>query len=120
MTISFKNQTITVIRAGVVVERGDDMLDWDNATEYQLLGCRLQPMATDEVLFTGSAGGGGVARDAIVTRWKVYGPASPDIGPRDRARVDGVVYEVDGQIQEWPSPTGTLAHSEFVLKVVAG
>jgi hypothetical protein len=118
MTISFKIETVTVIRAAVVVERGDNMPDWVNATEHPLPGCRLQPMATDEVLFSGS-GSGGMARDAVVTRWKLFGPYDADLTALDRVRA-GVVYEVDGQVQRWRSPTGRLAHIEVVLRRVDG
>lgn len=118
--ISFKNQTVTVIRAAVIVERGDDMRDWSNATEHESPGWRVQPMATDEVLFSGSGGGGGTARDAVITRWKGFGPYDADITAHDRVRHFGAVYEVDGQIQRWPSPSGGLAHTECVLRLVEG
>lgn len=121
MTLSFKNQTITVIRPGTVLERGDDLLDWDSATEHFVDDCRLQPMATEEVLFTGSAASeGGTARDAVVTRWKWFGPYDADLDPRDRIRYEGIEYEVDGQVRRWPSPTERLAHAEAVFRRVDG
>jgi hypothetical protein len=119
--ISFKNQTITVIRASRIEERGDEILNWDAASEWDIDGCRLQPMATEEVQFTGSvASEGGTARSAIVTRWKVFGPVGADIAPLDRARYVDDVYDVEGQIGRWPSPSEALAHTEFVLRRVEG
>src|SRR5690606_41121028 len=56
-------------------------------------------MASDEVLFSGSVTNeGGTARDGIVTRWKLFTPANPNLTPHDRIRYGGVVYEIDGQI----------------------
>lgn len=122
MTLSFKNQTVTVVRAvDFIEERGDLFPDWSTAEEHQLDGCRLQPMASDEIHFTGTDDAeGGVARTAIITRWRLFTPPSPDLNPHDRVRYDGVVYEIDGQVLDWPSPTGMLAHSEVVLKRVDG
>ena len=122
MTISFKNQTVTVIRpVNYIEERGDRFPDWSTAEEHELRGCRVQPMASDEVLFSGSVTNeGGTARDGIVTRWKLFTSANPNLTPHDRIRYDGVVYEIDGQVLDWPSPTSALAHSEVVLKRVDG
>lgn len=117
--ISFKNQTITVLRPTFVVERGDEVPDWSNPTQHLITGCRLQPMSADEVLFSG-AGGGGTARNAVVSRWKLLLPSGADITEHDRVRYADAVYEVDGFVQHWPSPTGALAHGEAVLRRVEG
>lgn len=119
MTVSFATDTVTVIRPAWIVERGDEIPDWSSASEHQITGCRVQPMSGEEVLFSGS-GGGGAARDAVISRWKLFAPTGADITERDRVRHQGVVYEVDGSIQRWPSPTGTLAHTEAVLQRVEG
>lgn len=118
--ISFKNQTVTVVRPTTIVERGDTMFNWDITTQHDISGCRLQPMATEEAHFTGSSQGGGTARDAIVTRWMLFTPPGPDLTPYDRVRHGGVDYEVEGQVRNWPSPTGALVHSEVVLRRVDG
>jgi len=122
MTISFKNQAVTVVRPTEWIdERGDRFPNWETAAEHDLVGCRLQPMASDEVHFTGASDAeGGTARTAIITRWRLFTPVDPDLGPHDRVRYDGTVYEIDGQVQDWPSPTGMLAHSEVVLRRVDG
>lgn len=121
MVISFKTETITVIRPTYITERGNQIPDWDNTTEHSVTGCRVQPMAGEEVLFSG-AGEGGQARDAVVSRWKIFGPdgAAMDLDEQDRVRHAGIVYEVDGYIQRWPSPTGVLRHDEAVLRRVDG
>src|SRR5690606_23066407 len=122
MTISFKNKTVTVIRPVNYIDgRGECLSDWSTAEEHELLGCRVQPMASCDVLMSGSVTNeGGTAWDGIVTRWKLFTSANPNLTPHDRIRYDGVVYEIDGQVLDWPSPTSTLAHSEVVLKRVDG
>lgn len=107
MTISFKNQTITVIRPAWIVDRGDLVPDWDNATEHQISGCRVQPAAGDEVHGN---------RDAIANRWHLYAPPNADIDSLDRVRHQGVTYEVEGDIRRWPSPTGALANTQATLE----
>lgn len=121
MALSFTNQTVTVLRPSYVIERGTRTPVWDPpASESRVSGCRVQPMQGEEVLFSGS-GGGGTARDARVTAWKLFGPPGMPIDARDRVRApDGRVYEVDGPPQEWPSPTGMLRHTEARLKLVEG
>lgn len=118
--ISFKNQTITVLRPTLIVERGDEVPDWSlPPAQHLIAGCRLQPMSADEVLFSG-AGGGGTARNAVVSRWRLLLPADADLHEHDRVRYEGNDYEVDGLVQHWPSPTGALAHGEAVLRRVEG
>lgn len=107
--ISFKNQTVTVIRAPLIAERGDQIRDWDNAVEHQVAGCRMQPQ-------TGAEGTGERRADAVQLRWKLFAPPGADIVEQDRVRRDGIVYEVAEYVQHWPSPTGTLAHTEVVLQ----
>ena len=43
MTVSFKNQTVTVVRPTEWIdERGDRFPNWETAAEHDLVGCRLQ------------------------------------------------------------------------------
>lgn len=120
--ISFKKQTVEVIRPiEWFEERGDRIPNWDTAVEHELEGCRLQPMATDEIHFTGSMEAeGGTGRHGVITRWRLFTPPQPDLESHDRVRYDGAVYEVDGAVQDWPSPTGILVHAEVILRRVDG
>jgi hypothetical protein len=117
--ISFKNQTIIVVRAAQIVERGDTVLDWDNVTEHEISGCRVQPRVGEEVLFSGD-GGSGAGRDAVISRWWLTLPSGADITSQDRVKWQGAVYEVDGTVQWWESPTRALAHGEAVLRRAEG
>lgn len=109
--ISFATQTVTVIRAVWVSERGDEIPDWDNATEHDITGCRFQPGATTEVHDN---------RDALVSSPALFAPVDADLNARDRVRFGGDVYDVDGEIRRWLSPTGALAHAEATLRKVDG
>lgn len=111
MTISFKNQTVTVIRPAWVNERGTLIPDWGNVTEHTVTGCRVQPAAGDEVHGL---------RDAVINRWNLYAPPAADIEATDRVRYAGIVYDVEGEIRRWPSPTGFLANTQATLQRVEG
>ena len=113
--ISFASDTVTVVRAPVVVDRyGAEVRDWANATRTLLEGCRVQPLD--------SSGGQIIEprRDAVVTRWRLFAPAGADLVATDRVEWQGGTYEVDGDVQRWSSPTGALAHVEALLRRVEG
>jgi hypothetical protein len=101
---------LTVIRAATVVERGTPILDWGNATEHTLARCIVHPVVGEEVHDN---------RDAVVNRWKVFVDGG-DITALDRVRYQGIVCDVDGDIQSWPGPIPALTHLEFELERVQG
>lgn len=109
--ISFATQTVTVIRAAWVTERGDEIADWTAATEHAVSGCRFQPGSTSEVHDN---------RDALVSSPVLFAPYDADLLARDRVRIDSTVYDVEGEPRRWQSPTGALAHSEITLRRVDG
>lgn len=115
------NQTVTVLKPAWVAERGNQIPDWDYATKATVTGCRLQPAQGDEVHFSGSSStDGGTARDAVITRFKLFGPPGMDVSALDRVTFRGRTFEVEGPPQHWPSPTGLLVHTELYLRVVEG
>jgi len=103
---------VTVIRPVYITERGDQVTNWDNATEHTVTGCRVQPASGQDVQ--------SATRDAVIDRWTLFAPAAADIDVRDRIRYGGTVYEIDGNLRHWPSPSGALAHTEATLKHVGG
>ena len=105
--------TLTRIRPAFTSERGDQIPDWLNASEAELTGCRVQPMAGEEVTEPQN-------RDSVTTAWKVYAPSGTDVRSTDRIRYAGTLYEVNGSVRNWPSPTGTLASTQFELRRVDG
>jgi hypothetical protein len=111
VTVSFATDTVTVIRAARVTERGDEYLDWDDTTEHDIERCRWQPGGGSELHGR---------RDGIVTEANLFAPLGADIDARDRIRFAGVVYDIDGPLKPWRSATGALAHTEIALKIAEG
>lgn len=110
--ISFLTDTVTRIRASLADDGyGNEVRDWPNAVETDLYGYRVQPERGSEYT---------IDREAITTRWRLFGPAGDDIQDTDRLRHRGVVYDIEGSVEDWPSPTGALAHIEARLIRVEG
>jgi hypothetical protein len=98
---------------------GDSVLDWDHATATTLDGVFVSPVAEPEQLAAG--------RDTVITRWRLQVPLDAAEGlpagalqATDRVVYDGKTYEVDGQPERWPSPTGTMDHVDAFLVLTEG
>ena len=105
-------QTVVTVRPGSFKDSyGNDTPDWGNAIRTTVRGCSLQPLAGAELLPVG--------RDAVETSWQLIAPPG-DLQATDRIESDGVTYEVDGEVQRWFTPWGTLDHIQAHLKVVRG
>lgn len=112
MSIGFHRDTVTVLDAALVTDGyGNPVPDWANATETEVTECRLQPERGTEYL---------TDREAVTTRWRLFGPAGMPIQDTSRVRHNGIVYDVDGSVERWPSPTGALAHTEALLRRAKG
>lgn len=109
--ISFANDIIGILTATTATDHGNTILDWTNPTAVTQDGCRVQPVPGAEQL---------LGRDEVVSRWRLLAPADAPLTAANRVRWAGVDYEVDGQVQAQPSPTGYLAHIEALLKRVDG
>ena len=107
-----RREAATVIEPVMVDDRGALVPDYTNATEHHESGWGIQPMAADEETARG--------RQAVVTRLKAMGPIDTKLDERGRVRYNGDLYEVEGTIRRWGSPTGHLAHVEAVLRRVEG
>jgi head-tail adaptor len=106
---SFARQTVTVLRAAETTDRyGNPMSDWSSPNTHDISGCVLQPLAGEETL--------SLDADSVLSRWSLDTPADADLTATDRVSYAGEVYEVDGQIGDWPSPTGRLRHRQAMLK----
>lgn len=115
MPLSFHQQTVTRVRAGLTPDRyGDSVRDWANATLADLPGCRVLPDTND------TAPSNVVDRDRVIDRWLLFAPPDTDLVASDRVRLDDGDYEVDGDVMHWPSPTGRIAHLEVRLMRVKG
>lgn len=102
-------QTVTVWRASVVTDHGNDVRDWGTADSHDLDNCSVQPAPGPEDR---------INRDAITTIWTVYAPITADVLDTDRVEVNGIRYDIDGSVRRWQ--TGILDHLEIPLKDVEG
>lgn len=108
---SFARDSVTVLRAQVVEDRyGNESLDWSDPAEHEINECVLQPISGEETL--------SLDGNAVVSRWSFSGPKGADLTAMDRVTYQGETYEIDGYVRRWESPTGSLAHTEAMLKRV--
>lgn len=111
-------QTVTVVRAGVITGRDDLGLPVrgpDIRTSYE--GCSFQPLlgrfASSEQT--------PVDTDLVTTRWRAFLPPEADVTAVDRLEVPGYPdTQVDGRPALWPDETGTPDHVEFLAKLWTG
>ncbi|ALY10737.1 head-to-tail stopper [Arthrobacter phage Suppi] len=106
LPISFARQTLVRLRPTVVDDHGNKTFDYSDPTEFDLKGCIVQPLQASEV---------SVNRDATFTQYQVQAPASHDIRDSDHFRYAGKEYQINGEVQIQPSPTGTLDHATFTI-----
>lgn len=118
MPISFKNQTVTRVRPGTTVKRGDSVPNWapGAVSELSISGCRFQPEIGNEQ----TSNSYGVGRDSVAHRGVLFAPVGADVLATDRVRIGTDTYEIDGPPRHWSSPTGALAHVELTLELVEG
>lgn len=89
MLPSWCQDTVTVLRAPVVVRNGREHRDWTQAESHDLTGCSLQPSSTE-------TGFDGARRDASASAARLLCPPGSDIqGARPRGR--GVAHVGGGR-----------------------
>lgn len=87
--------------------------DWEAAYELSIPGLAFNPGSSNEPTEVG--------RNSVVTQPEVYAHVGDDILAGDRLRIRGLVFQVDGDPQEWRSPfTGWEAGLVVKLKRVEG
>ena len=104
---SFAKETITVQRATTKLERGVEVLDWDNPKTHTIDGCSVQLSWTNSHRDS---------RDAIVLGVFAYLPPDADIAANDKVIYEGAEYCVDGAPFLSKSPTGRLSYIRASLK----
>lgn len=104
--------TITRIRPGEKTVRGSVVPDWSKASELTITGCHGQPAST------------GLSEDGrvlgIMQGITLYAPANADIQAGDRITYNGNTYEINGEVNVWPSATGALDHLVINLRRYSG
>lgn len=88
---------------------GDPTIDWSNPDRKIIRSCDWQPEQGQEI---------SLDRDAVVTRWRWFGPINADVTDQDRLEVDGLVYYIEGSVEEWPGEW--LAHKTALCRRSTG
>lgn len=88
-------ETVQVLSAGTVSDpySGGTVEDWSNPTEVAVDGVLCEPRPAGEPLQD--------ARNQVTSGWTLYFPASAVVTAKNRVRVRGVVYLVDGEAADW-------------------
>jgi len=107
MLVSFATETLTRLRAPLVLDHGSMVQDWEAAEGAELTGWTLQPGAPVEDLQN---------REAIRVDWTAYGPYNADVVATDRIRLPSGDYSVIGEPERWKSPTGRISSTKLLLQ----
>lgn len=107
--LSIWKDEVTIVRPGVITERGSEILDWSNATRTIVKGCSMQPAAT--ALSTDGRVLG------VSDGYTCYMPISAPVLAGDRIEFNGKQYTIAGEVRSWPSVSGRLDH--YILNLEA-
>lgn len=105
-------ETITILRSGAPTQDdyGNDVPGAEE--EIPVAGCAVWPRSSSE---------DDRARMQVTEGLNIVAPYGTDVRPHDRARVRGLLYEVDGDPGEWRSPlTGAKGGVQIELSRVTG
>lgn len=102
------------IRPLVTKDRGDEFLDYEAGTSTPVEDAIVVPVTGME-----SAAAG---RDATMAQYAVTDNTSPKgfWQAKDLVEVDGVRYQIEGPVQEFPSVSGDLSHAYLLVNVWEG
>lgn len=91
------SETVTILRGASATDRyRNPVVDWANPTRTDVDALAVAPTSATEDIAAG--------RDATVTTFDLYLPATTDLRPTDRVEVRGAVYDVDGEPADWRHP----------------
>lgn len=104
---SFCRETVTVLRAPLVDQRGTKVRDWANAVEHYATGCCVQ--------FASTSTDRGEPREAVSDAATLFAPSGADIMAGDRIATSMGEFAVEGHPMPRVSPTGAVSHVECSL-----
>lgn len=111
MRLGIAKTTVVRLRAHVVDEWGQEVLDWEQADRKPIPGCVVYGLASKEM----ESG-----REITGSTVQLLAPFHADIKGGDRVEYDGEVYEIIGAPQKQCSPTGVVSNLEIMLKKWVG
>lgn len=108
------DNTVARVRPLVTTDRGDEFLDYEQATVTPVEDAIVAPVTGMESVTAG--------RDATMAQFSVTDTTSPKGFWRDSdlVEIDGVRYQIEGHVQEFPSVSGDLSHAYLLVNVWEG
>ena len=107
MPLSFMRETVTVLRAPLIMKNGQQTRDWENAASHSVANCQVTAQATTRD-FDGRV-------TNVTDRRTLRTMYDADIQPGDRIVWNGSTYEIDGEVFHTPSPTGRISSTRCSL-----
>lgn len=101
MMPSFCQDSVKILRAPLVDERGTKVRNWTNATEHTIYPCSVQPASTSAYL---------ADRENLHIKMTLYAESNADIKKFDRVVFNDETFEIDGAPYIWKSPSGATSH----------
>lgn len=99
-----------MLRPVETTERGNTVRTYPE-TGPPLNGLLIEPLSTRE---------DNNNRTATITQYRVQAKPTADVRDDDHLFYRGKTYQILGEVQYQPSPTGTLDHLTFVMEVWSG
>lgn len=107
--------TVTVLRAPLTTDgKGNQISDWANATSTTTPAW-LQPVESDAASFEKI-----LNQDRIVSRWRLFLPATADVLATDRITYGADTMFVDGEVQTWSNSVAAHHQEAYLRKVTGG
>lgn len=107
---SFAAQSLELLPATETTDHGNVVRSYP-ATGTPLRGCVVNPVSSRE---------DNLNRAATITQYAVQVPTRYTVNDNDHIRYRGKVYQILGEVQYQPSPTGSLDQLVFVMEVWNG
>ena len=107
MMPSWARDTVTVLRAPLVDERGTKVRDYDNAEPHEISRCSFQH-ANSQVSWNDP-------QQAVTVLASLGLPPGSDIAEGDLIEFEGITYAIDGAPHPWRSPSGRVDHIQCAL-----
>lgn len=107
---SFARQTIDILRPTTTTDHGNTVRTYP-VTGPTVRGVVVDPLSTYE---------DNTNRTATITQYRVQAPPSADILDDDHIVYRGKTYQILGEVQYQPSPTGALDQLVFIMEVWSG
>lgn len=107
---SFARQSVQRLRPVETNDHGNTVRTYPDSGPV-VGGLVIDPLSTREDNFN---------RTATITQYRVMAPPTADLQDEDHLLYRGKVYQILGEVQYQPSPTGALDQLVFVMEVWNG